>query len=252
MKPRKNGETAEQYIARLEAANSGLRANNADLSEQNKIFVRYGRIAASYAGMVLNAAAEIAGVADDPRTKAAARCFAELSSMPWNKAIAAPDTMPDFTAGRGEGGDAEMLLLSDLTHIGDFMASPMTFLDFCRGAKESDRELAWKAMARLYELATANLSSQARAAMGLEDVEPFTPPPVTTVDDAAVLVRDLWWEICDVLSDVEMSRVMLRLDLRASMYDTAFTRIAGIMRAAQAALPEPQPRPWADDGSIPS
>lgn len=254
MKNRKPNETDAAYIARLETANAGLRQNNKMLSDQNVVFSSRGRQAAGYAGAVLNAAAEACGLQDDQRTHDAAVCLQALSGLPWSKDIPVPSLLPDFSkANPGEnGGDAEMVIASMFEEVAGAM-DPWTVHSLLSGLPEKKREIVSGILWTLYRKATENLSAQARAATGVAPRPKFDPPEITTLEEAREVIYDLWMEIGNTLSDVGTSQSILRLDLRAGMYATAFREIGDAINAAERRardLPMSPAAPWGS-ASIP-
>lgn len=234
MKPRKPSETDASYIARLEDANLALRRENKRISEQNAVFVDRARPAADFTGAVLNAAAEVCGMRDDPRVKSAAAVLDALAGLPWSKEIPKPECWPAFEKPDPEknGADCEMMLRSVYEAVGSEVGHPIDWWELTKGMPEARRERLYGIFAALLTLARANLEYQARAATGAVPREIVQPPKIKTLAQARRVMADTWMEISNVLGDLEMSRSCLRLDLRASMYDAAFLQIGAAIRGA--------------------
>lgn len=256
VKPRKEGETDAQYIGRLEQANANLRRENARWSEQIGVYNSRARPAAYFTGAVLHAAAEACGMADDPRVGRAAVVLDQLSGLPWQKTIPEPTTLPTFGAPNLEanGGDCEMLLRSAYEALGDVLYEPLHAINLFDSLRPMEKNLLWRMLHALMRLADENLTTQARALAGVpKPREAFNPPKVETLDQARDLIQSAWFEVCDVLSDVEIGRACLRLDLRSTMYRNAFDRIAEVMGGADRAVADlPRaPAPFDDEAVIP-
>lgn len=236
MKPRKSGESDAAYIARLESANASLKAHNGSLATANNLFTTKGRQAASFAGTVLNAAAEATGTVDDPRVRDALACFDALAGSPWSKDIPVPDAFPDLGGADlvARGADCEMILQSAF-EAADCALHPVEVYSLLKTLPEGKREVVWGVIGTLHRRAVDNLSAQARAATGVRKPAPFSPPKIETLEQARTVIYDLWMEISTTLSDIEMSRAMLRLDLRAGMYVEALGHIAQAIHATEEA-----------------
>lgn len=253
MKPRKQGESDAAYIQRLESANDSLRAENRRLWDENKKFVTHGRVAASQAGAILNMAAEACGVSDDAAVKSARTTLDALAGLPWSEI---PQTITSleipFVEALGARGDAEMVVRSAYELVVHTAYDPCFFMSILKGAKPKDRDLVMGMIQNLADLARANVSDQIKCVTGIDFSRPTAPAPeVHTLEDARALINDTWFEISDVLSDVAISQALLRLDLRAGMYDSAFRRISKIMRRAGNAVDRLPLRDEYEDDAIP-
>lgn len=227
MKPRKPGETDEHYIRRLEDANKELRRQNREINERNAIYVDRARPAASFAGAVLNAAAEACGMLEDERVQSAREVLDALAGLPWSKDIPLPEVFPQFATPDPErhAGDCEMMVKSTLAALGDEL-HPVDVWSLTDGLPEKRagrlRAMLWE----LWQMAQANVQQQARAAATLPTREPPKPPKIKTLAQAREVLADVWMAVGNTLSDLEMSRSILRLDLRAAMYDGALREIS--------------------------
>lgn len=85
MKPRKDGESAEAYIARLEAANAELRKNNAAHSKFHGYCVEVLRVAGSRLGLLLDYAAEICDMQGDQEYLRIKEELDRLAGLPWDR-----------------------------------------------------------------------------------------------------------------------------------------------------------------------
>jgi hypothetical protein len=256
MRGRKHEETDAQYIARLEMANDQLRRNNSSLTERMGGYNERAAQAASYTAAVLHVAAEATGLADDPGVLSAVEVLDALIGLRWSRdapRCGNPLALPK--AAGSLGGDAEMVLTSAyervLCNTGSFDLFNLSY-----GLPWPRRQQLDKLIRELCRLATANLEGQARRIIDRPAPSPFAPAKVETLQDARELVEALSFEVYDVLADLEFSRAMLRLDLRAGMYEAAFQRLAQALRSATAAVedvPPAEPSPfgagWELDGA---
>lgn len=227
MKARKPNETDEQYIRRLEDANRELRSQNKAWAQEREIYVDRARPAASFAGAVLNAAAEACGMLNDERVQSAREALEALAGLPWSKDLPVPEVFPRFDAPDPErnGGDCEMMVKSTLSALGDAM-HPVDLWSLTNGLPEKRAERVRAMMWELWRMAQANALAQVRAATGASERTPLKPPKITTLAEAREVLADVWMAVGNALSDLEMSRSILRLDLRAAMYDGALREIS--------------------------
>lgn len=240
MKPRKNGESDADYIRRLETANSDLRASNSRLAKTMAMYDERARPAASHARAVLLAAAEACGMSGDESVKKTAECLDALAGLPWSRDIPHPGYMLEYPAADDEcRGDAEMVLrsvyervLGDTTHFSIF-----SLFSSLPAAKA---DVARSVVHELCRLAQANLEGQARAVIGRPARAAPVVPPLESLEAAQAAFDELRHEVWMLFEDLEMSRHMLRLDLRASMYEAiaqGVARIAGATTEAADQLP---------------
>lgn len=116
MKPRKEGETDEQYIRRLEDCIAALKQNHKRWSQDWNKISRTLLPAAEQAGMILNAAAEITGMKDDHKVQACVDGLGKISGARWCDDHFEIPELPSLPRPDAEkyGGDAEMILKSAL------------------------------------------------------------------------------------------------------------------------------------------
>ncbi len=245
MRARKSGETDAAYIARLEAANSNLRQRNGALAKENEVFVSRGRPAAAMLGLVVQAAAEVCGMDNDPAVSSCLRTLNDLAALPWRDDIRPPDAYPIFLGAdpTRNGGDCEMLLRSASELVLIEYGHPIDAMGVGRGLKQREREWLVRLLDAMFKLVRERGDERLRA-IGLKTTASIPPlPDFESLAAVQGFVQDLSWQLYEVWEDVEMSRSMLRLDLRSAMYDNAFRRIGeivGALRKVEDELPRAQ------------
>lgn len=118
MKPRGEDETDAHYIRRLEAALKDTRAHNARMKKvQDRLFDAIIP-AAQQAGLVLQYAAEITGMKDDPVTAHSIAALKQLAECGWSRdgEVLVMPIIPKLPRPAPErfAGDVEMILKSAL------------------------------------------------------------------------------------------------------------------------------------------
>lgn len=115
MTPRKPGESDAAYIARLERANADLSSANKRLRKSHQRFYESLMPATETAGVILDYAAELTGMREDPQVKAAKAALAALGAAVWTEdAITVPPLPPMPLPDVPFHGDVEMILRSAL------------------------------------------------------------------------------------------------------------------------------------------
>lgn len=115
MTPRKPGESDTAYIGRLERANADLSSANKRLRKSHQRFHESLMPATETAGVILDYAAELTGMTEDPQVKAAKAALAALGASVWTEdAITVPALPPMPMPETPFHGDVEMILRSAL------------------------------------------------------------------------------------------------------------------------------------------
>lgn len=118
MKPRAENESDAAYIKRLEASLKDLRAHNSRISKVQERLFDAILPAAQRAGLVLQYAAEVCGMSDEPAVAHSVAALKRLGECVWSRdgdVIVAP-IIPSLKHPQPEvfGGDVEMILKSAL------------------------------------------------------------------------------------------------------------------------------------------
>lgn len=115
MMPRKQDETDAHYISRLEISNRDLKAHNEAMRKSQKQLHRIIVPAAQQAGLVLQCAAEMAGVTEDAEVGACIAGLEALGSYSWKEDDLHVPPMPAIAMPpEPYSGDVEMILKSAL------------------------------------------------------------------------------------------------------------------------------------------
>ena len=121
MRPRKPGETDEHYIARLEQSREELQKGNNRLRQDHARLYDTIMACASHTSLVLQAAAEICGVKDDPDVRSCVVSLEKLATLVWHDDRVDAPKMPKLCRPEQTyGGDVEMLVCSALEKIKAF------------------------------------------------------------------------------------------------------------------------------------
>lgn len=223
MKPRGFDESDASYIKRLEASNRDLRAGNLSIEHYNE----RARPAASFTASVLKAVAGAADMQDDPRVIGMLDALEALAELPWSKELPKAPYVFGLPAIGDRGNDAEMVVRSvyesALSNLDGFSLFCLT-----EGMKQEKREFLNSLILALWDLAQANLEGQARAAISRPERTFVLPERIENLEGAQAALDAIGWEIYEAVGDLEASRSMLRMDLRAAMYESVFRSIRGI------------------------
>lgn len=119
MKPRKPNESDAEYIARLEKAYDDKRRTNERRKKDWKRMMTVLLPAADKAGQIVQYAAEITGMKDDPEVMATVEGLRALASCVWHEDNVVIPPLPQMPAPQPEkfGGDAEMILKSAIERV---------------------------------------------------------------------------------------------------------------------------------------
>lgn len=191
MKPRKQGETDAEYIARLEHSAAQTKANYDRLKKDHNRLYEFIVPAAQKAGQVLDCAAEITGMTGDEQVAATKAGLNALGSCIWNDDSVEVPPLPKMAEPKAEfAGDAEMILKSALERV-------------------KQQRAPWESWTDL------------------------VPELFDGIDPASLHWEEMAGEVYDALADLEISRGLLRLDLRSTMYDHCFGRIRHVLMHAE-------------------
>lgn len=119
MKPRKPNETDAAYIARLEKAYAEKSKTNERWKKDWKRMMHVLLPASDKAGQIVQYAAEVTGMKDDPEVKATVEGLRALASCVWHEDNISIPNLPQMPAPQPEkfGGDAEMILKSAIERV---------------------------------------------------------------------------------------------------------------------------------------
>lgn len=214
MKPRKPNETDAEYIARLEAANASLRAENKERGKWAGKVSKAVTWLACDASLAFQAMAEKAGVRGHPSVSAVVRAFDTIAHPQWT-----PDdaTLPDLTfptdwdldPPSAWSGDADMVLNAGI-------AAALEYLDARKFNCKLDE---WKHVCEIIE-------GLERPLQGIVDTiiperaerKAIQIPEGATRDDLAQVINEMSWRALDLAQDMAFANEVLRRDLRAATY----------------------------------
>lgn len=210
MKPRSKDESADHYIARLEAS-------NAEQQKKGKWAERVGRAVtwlACDASLAFQAMAEKARVRAHPSVTATVQLFDLIAHPQW---IADDAKLPDLNfptdwdldPPEAWSGDADMELNSGI-------AAALEYLESRRFGKcgAAEREQIEGIMAMLER----PLQGVVSTALGRAERTPIDIPADADRDALASAINDLSWRALDLAQDLSSTNTMLRRDLRAAAY----------------------------------
>lgn len=148
MKARGENETDAQYIRRLEAANADLRKNYAWMSKTHTRLYNVILPCAQQAGVVLQYAAEVCGMKDDPVVQHSIAALKKLGECTWateTDTITMP-VLPQLKEPNPErfGGDVEMILKSALEKAKSFRGPFEDTEHLMPKIRELDEDADWE------------------------------------------------------------------------------------------------------------
>lgn len=220
MKPRKEGETDANYIARLESRNDGLHRRNNELSAWANDINQAVTALACEASLVFQAMAEKARVRSHPSVTKAVEMFDSISHPQWTKGvkkfpIEEWPTDWDFDPPSAQSGDADMQLNAPIA----------TAIDYLEGRKFNCSAKEWEHVSQI--IADLHAATQSRVD-GIKEVAGFQVrhkikgaqkhPKEMNREELLSLVTDMGWMALDLAQDMSATNEMLRRDLRASAY----------------------------------
>lgn len=227
MKPRKEGETDENYIRRLEDQNANLKQRNDQLSAWADRVTEAVNTLSCEGSLVFQAMAEKAGVRGHPSVTEAVRLFDYISHPQWKSREEKPAKIVwpedwDFDASDEQSGDADMALNSPI-------ADAVGMLSNYHFAKDRNRLIA-DAVGLIQKALKTSID-------GIKERNGFVPKFMKPIDakrydemsaeELRDLVSNIGWMALDLAQDMGFANDMLRRDLRAATY----RRVAGDLYA---------------------
>lgn len=219
MKPRKNGESDADYIKRLEAANDGLRQENAGLKDWGTRLNDATTTLSTEGSLVFQAMAEKAGVRSHPSVTEAVRLFDYISHPQWRQNGERPTVnWPDdwnFDAPGDQSGDADMTLNSPIADAIEYIDASTRYVP--RKMLEAGQRIAEK-----LQLALRGRVEWFKDSAGFRPIH--IAPRVqahyrdASTDELREIVSAMGWMALDLAQDMAFANEMLRRDLRASTY----------------------------------
>jgi hypothetical protein len=218
MKPRKPSESDADYIARLEAANDGLRARNRELAAWCGRINEAVTTLSTEGSLAFQAMAEKAGVRAHPSVSAAVRLFDAISHPQWNanKEVPSIDWPDDWEMDGPDvwAGDADMSLNAPIAKAIELL-DHMIF------------HVSGKYVEPIREAQAALQDALAKGVDGVKERAGFKPvtiaPPTEHYRDLDAeqlreMVSGMGWMALDLAQDMHFANFMLRRDLRATTY----------------------------------
>ena len=223
MKPRKQHETDAEYIARLEAANAGLRRRNKEVTKWAAAINRAVTQISTDASLVFQAMAEKAHVRSHPSVTKAVEMFDSIAHPQWQDS---PKGYPldewptdwDFDTEGAWSGDADMQLNAPIADAFEYFETRR----FNCSEEEARRidEIALK----LNEILEGRIE-------GVKDAAGFQPRQISvpttehcndmSAEELREIVSAMGWMALDIAQDLSFANRALRRDLRAAAYRAA-------------------------------
>lgn len=150
MKPRKPNETDDEYISRLETAYREKAKANERWKRDWKRMMKVLLPAADKAGQIVQYAAEVTGLKDNPEVAATVDGLRSLSSCVWHDDSISIPALPKLPRPEPKkyGGDAEMILLSAIEQVKQTRPPWESWRDVVPELRETDpAHLDWEGIA---------------------------------------------------------------------------------------------------------